>query len=39
MSGEVVQKKKSAKATQKAIVAELLQCTQKIKKSTMMARN
>ena len=39
MSGEVGPKKKLAKATQKAIVEEFLRCAQKIKNSTMMARN
>ena len=39
MSGEIVPKKKLAKATQKAIVEEFLRCAPKIKKSTMMARN
>ena len=39
MSGEIVPKKKLAKATQKAIVEEFLRCAQKIKNSTMMVRN
>jgi len=39
ISGEAVQKNRRAKATQKAIVEEFLQCAQKIKKSTMIETN
>ena len=39
ISGEAAQKNRRAKATQKAIVEEFLQCAQKIKKSTMIETN